>query len=138
MFPTREALTDDRCPNRNGVAGNTQPNLAGRRPVLWDWSIDGWIIATAMLCSLSGALLGCFLVLRRLSLLGDAISHAVLPGIVGAYWLTGSVATLPMWLGAIAVGLLTVWLTEATRNLVASTKARQRASSLRDSSQWDW
>ncbi len=36
-------------------------------------------------------------------------------GIVAAYWLTGSANSLPMFLGAMVVGLLTVWLTEWTR-----------------------
>ena len=41
-----------------------------------------WAIATAATVSAGCALVGSFLVVRRLSLLGDAISHAVLPGIV--------------------------------------------------------
>ena len=44
----------------------------------------------------SCALVGTFLVLRRMALLGDAISHAVLPGIVIAFLLTGQRAPLPM------------------------------------------
>ena len=84
---------------------------------LWDWSFDGWIIVTGVLCSVSASLLGNFLVIRRMSLVGDAISHAVLPGIVAAYWLTGSANSLPMFVGAMLVGLLTVWLTEWTREM---------------------
>jgi ABC-type Mn2+/Zn2+ transport system permease subunit len=41
-----------------------------------------WAIATAATVAAACALVGSFLVVRRLSLLGDAISHAVLPGIV--------------------------------------------------------
>ena len=41
----------------------------------------GWIILTGVLAATSCALLGTFLVLRKMSLLGDALSHAVLPGI---------------------------------------------------------
>jgi manganese/zinc/iron transport system permease protein len=58
----------------------------------------------------SCALVGTFLVLRRMALLGDAISHAVLPGIVIAFLLTGSRAALPMVLGASVLGVVTVFL----------------------------
>src|SRR5690606_29981281 len=44
-------------------------------------AIGRWTIALGIASSLPCALLGCYLVLRRMSLLGDAISHAVLPGI---------------------------------------------------------
>jgi manganese/iron transport system permease protein len=47
------------------------------------------------------ALLSCFLVLRGWSLMGDAISHAVLPGIVVAYWFGA-----PLAAGAFAAGML--------------------------------
>jgi manganese/zinc/iron transport system permease protein len=49
-----------------------------------------WILIIGSLVAASCSLVGCFLVLRRLSMLGDAISHAVLPGIVLAFMLTGS------------------------------------------------
>jgi manganese/zinc/iron transport system permease protein len=61
----------------------------------------------------SCALVGTFLVLRRLALLGDAISHAVLPGIAIAFLLTGKRSPLPMVIGAGALGVLTVFLIEA-------------------------
>jgi manganese/zinc/iron transport system permease protein len=61
----------------------------------------------------SCAVLGCFLVLRKMALLGDAISHAVLPGIVLAFLATGSRSPLPMLLGAGALGLVTVFAVEA-------------------------
>lgn len=70
------------------------------------------IMLTGSLVAASCALVGTFLVLRKMSLLGDAISHAVLPGIVIAFLVTGSRASLPMLLGAGALGLLTVVLVE--------------------------
>lgn len=70
------------------------------------------IVAIGSLVAASCALLGTFLVLRKLALLGDAISHAVLPGIVIAFLWTGDRAPLPMVLGAGAVGVLTVLLVE--------------------------
>ncbi len=70
-----------------------------------------WIIATVTLVNLTGALLGTFLVLRRMSMLGDAISHAVLPGLALAFMLTGTREPFPMLVGAMGAGLLTAVLT---------------------------
>ena len=50
---------------------------------------DVWIMVIGALAASACALVGVFLVLRRLAMLGDAISHAVLPGIVLAFLLTG-------------------------------------------------
>ncbi len=71
-----------------------------------------WIILTGSLVAVTCGLLGCFLVLRKMSMVGDAISHAVLPGIVIAFLLSGSRETLPMLLGAGATGLLATFLIE--------------------------
>ena len=76
-------------------------------------SSAGVIMLTGALVATSCSLVGSFLVLRRMSLLGDAISHSVLLGIVGVFALTGSRATLPVVLGAGTVGVLTVALVEA-------------------------
>jgi manganese/zinc/iron transport system permease protein len=76
-----------------------------------------WILLIGSLVATSCALVGCFLVLRRLSMLGDAISHAVLPGIVVAFMLTGSRNTLPMLCGAMAMGMLTAFLTDALNRI---------------------
>lgn len=78
-------------------------------------AIGFWIVVTGALVGISGALLGSFLVLRRLSLMGDAISHAVLPGLALAFWITSSRSPIPMLLGAMAAGLVTVVLTELIR-----------------------
>lgn len=71
-----------------------------------------WILVTALFVGSSCALAGSFLVLRKMALLGDAIAHAVLPGIVIAFLLTASRNTVPMLVGAGFFGLATVWLTE--------------------------
>jgi manganese/zinc/iron transport system permease protein len=71
---------------------------------------DLWTIATAVACSVACALVGSFLVLRRLSLLGDAISHAILPGLALAFIMTQSRAPMPMLAGALVVGVLTAVL----------------------------
>jgi manganese/zinc/iron transport system permease protein len=67
---------------------------------LWsDYTLRNVALGSALLGVVSGVL-GCFAVLRRQSLLGDALSHAALPGICLAYLLTGSRAPLVLLLGA--------------------------------------
>ncbi len=83
----------------------------------WNWALDGWIVAAGILCAVAAALLGNFLVLRRMSLLGDAISHAVLPGLAGAFFLSGSRSSMPMFVGAVLVGVLTALFTEWIRRV---------------------
>jgi len=63
-------------------------------------------LAAAVLSCLACGLVGNLLVLTRQSLLGDAISHAVLPGLVLAFWLSGSRDPLPMVAGAAAAALV--------------------------------
>ena len=81
----------------------------------WNWSLDGWIVAAGVLCAVASALVGNFLVLRRMSMLGDAISHAVLPGLAAAFFLTSSRDSLPMFVGAALVGVFTALATESIR-----------------------
>ncbi|WIV18620.1 metal ABC transporter permease [Paenibacillus polygoni] len=68
-----------------------------------------WIILTAILVSSACALLGTFLVLRKMAMVGDAISHAVLPGIAIAFLISGRES---LWIlaGATAFGLIAVFL----------------------------
>lgn len=70
------------------------------------------ILLVASCVATSCALIGAFLVLRKMALLGDAISHAVLPGIVLAFLITGERTPLPMVVGAGALGVITVFLVE--------------------------
>jgi manganese/zinc/iron transport system permease protein len=70
------------------------------------------IILVGAVTNVACALVGCYLVLRRMSLMGDAIAHAVLPGLVVALLLSGSMNIGPLFLGAAAVGLLTTFLTQ--------------------------
>jgi manganese/zinc/iron transport system permease protein len=67
---------------------------------------DFWIILTASLVAINAAILGSFLIMRKMAMIGDAISHAVLPGIVIAYFLTDSRASIPILMGAAASGML--------------------------------
>tara|TARA_B110000046_G_scaffold58160_2_gene65140 strand:+ start:1875 stop:2759 length:885 start_codon:yes stop_codon:yes gene_type:complete len=69
-----------------------------------------YIIATASLFAISCAILGSFLILRRMAMVGDAISHAVLPGIVIAFLFTGSRDSIEMIIGAGILGVFTTFL----------------------------
>lgn len=73
-----------------------------------------WI---AIIVSVPTALLSCFLVLKGWALMGDAVSHAVLPGIVLAYMLG-----LPLIIGAFAAGMLTA---VATGYLAENSRVKQ-------------
>ena len=74
-------------------------------------------ILIGSLAAIACALPGNFLILRRQALIGDAISHVVLPGIVVAFLVTGTVAALPMLLGAAGAAVVAVVLIEAIRRL---------------------
>ncbi|HYO25995.1 MAG TPA: metal ABC transporter permease [Lacipirellulaceae bacterium] len=77
------------------------------------WNADGaWIVATAAATNAACAIVGSFLVLRRMSLMGDALSHAVLPGLAIAFILARSYSLGPLLIGAVAAGLLTTFLTQ--------------------------
>ena len=78
----------------------------------WTNSDAFWIILTGSLVAVSCGLLGCYLLLRQMSMIGDAISHAVLPGIVVAFLLSNSLSSLPALLGAASVGLAATFLIE--------------------------
>ncbi len=71
-----------------------------------------WIILAGSLVAISCGLLGCFLVLRKMAMVSDAISHAVLPGIVFAFLISGSRDSIVMLLGASLIGIFTTFLIE--------------------------
>jgi len=80
------------------------------------WNINSfWILITASLVSVSCALLGCFLVLRKMAMVGDAIAHAVLPGIVIAFLISGTFSSIPVVVGASIFGLFCAVLIEFLR-----------------------
>jgi manganese/zinc/iron transport system permease protein len=88
-------------------------------------SDDLTIILTAGLVATAAGLLGPFLILRRVALMSDAVSHAVLPGIVAVYLLFGTRAPLPVIVGAAVFAVICVIgidLLRSTR-LVASDAA---------------
>jgi manganese/zinc/iron transport system permease protein len=84
--------------------------------MLWTF-IDTWIVVVGALSAAACALLGNYLVLRRMSMMGDAISHAVLPGLAIAFLVTGSRDSLPMLMGAILIGVVTTMLIQGIDRL---------------------
>jgi len=66
-----------------------------------------WTILVGSLVAINCSLIGSYLILRKMAMVGDAISHAVLPGIVLAFLFTGSRTPIVMLIGAGAVGMIT-------------------------------
>ena len=78
--------------------------------VFSDYTLRTITLGTAILGAVTG-MLGSFAVLRKQSLLGDAISHAALPGIALAFLITGAKDSNTLLLGALVSGLLgTFWI----------------------------
>lgn len=75
-------------------------------------SYEGWILIVASLAGITCGITGCFLILRKLSMLADAISHTVLLGIVLAFIISQSMNGFYMLIGASIVGLLTAFLVQ--------------------------
>jgi manganese/zinc/iron transport system permease protein len=77
------------------------------------------IIITAAMIAISCGLLGVFMMLRKMSMTGDAISHAVLPGIVIGFFVSGSQRGLEVIIGAGILGILATlmidWLRRKAR-----------------------
>ncbi|MEM7539176.1 MAG: metal ABC transporter permease [Chloroflexota bacterium] len=84
--------------------------------LFFDYTVRTVAMGAGILGIVSGAL-GSFAMLRRQSLLGDAISHAALPGIVLAFILTGTKASLVLIVGAALAGwIATLWMTSIINN----------------------
>jgi manganese/zinc/iron transport system permease protein len=74
-------------------------------------------ILIGTLASIACAVLGNFLVLRRQSLIGDAVAHVALPGIVVAFIVTGTISAWPMLIGAAIAAIVAVLLIELIRKV---------------------
>ncbi|MBA3530734.1 MAG: metal ABC transporter permease [Ardenticatenales bacterium] len=79
----------------------------------------------AMVLGIVSGTLGSFAVLRRQALLGDAMSHAALPGVVLAFMIVGSKALLPLMFGALISGWLGALLVS---NVVRHTRIKEDAA----------
>lgn len=86
------------------------PDFEWQRVVVAPWTTDfasfGWIMLMGFLVTAACGLVGNYLLLRRLALMGDAVSHSVLPGLVIAFLVSQSRGTGAMFLGALLAGLL--------------------------------
>jgi manganese/zinc/iron transport system permease protein len=89
-----------------------------------DYTLRVVALGAATLGIVSGAL-GTFAVLRRQALVGDAISHAALPGVALAYLATGSKGSLALMIGAALTGFAAVLLVGA---VVRTTRVKQDAA----------
>jgi manganese/zinc/iron transport system permease protein len=85
----------------------------------------GWIALMGFLVTVSCGLIGNYLVLRRMALVGDAISHSVLPGIAIAFVLAKSRQSIAMFVGALIAGVLTTALIETIHR---RTRVKQDAA----------
>lgn len=85
----------------------------------------GWIVLMGFLVATACGLIGNYLILRRMALVGDAISHSVLPGLAVAFLLAGSRGTLTMFLGALAAAVVTTLIIEVIHK---KTRVKQDAA----------
>ena len=76
------------------------------------WNPWGWVMMMCFFVALPCALLGSYLILRRMSLVGDAISHSALPGIVVAFAFVGDLSSPWLLVGAAVAGVLVTVLIE--------------------------
>lgn len=70
------------------------------------------VVLMGFLVCLGCGLAGVYVILRRMALVGDAISHSILPGVFLMFLVTGTWNSLPMMAGAVATGILSVLLIE--------------------------
>lgn len=86
------------------------------RVFLEPWTVNGesflWIAIMGFLVATACGLVGNYLILRRMALVGDAISHSVLPGLVVAFLLAKSRGVAAMFTGALVAGIVTTVLIE--------------------------
>jgi len=95
--------------------------LAVLNDLVYDYTLRTVALGSALLGTVSGAL-GSFAVLRRQSMLGDAISHTALPGIALAFLITGSRLPLVLMAGAALAG----WIgTLIVMYVVRNTRVKQ-------------
>ena len=74
--------------------------------------IEFWVIVTGVLVGLTCGIAGVFLILRKMSMIADAISHTVLFGIVMAFIVTQTLNGFWMLVGAAVAGILTAYLVQ--------------------------
>jgi zinc/manganese transport system permease protein len=100
---------------------------------MWDYFVAPFVeyafmrraLAGAAILALSAGPIGVFLMLRRMSLTGDAMAHAILPGAAAGFLVSG-LAILPMTMGGLVAGLVVALLA----GLVSRLTSQREDSSL--------
>jgi manganese/zinc/iron transport system permease protein len=92
------------------------PEFDWQRVVVLPWTSglneNLWIALMGFFVTTACGLVGNYLILRRMALVGDAISHSVLPGLAIAFLLSQSRGSSAMFLGALGAGLVTTVIIE--------------------------
>ncbi|HHW80001.1 MAG TPA: metal ABC transporter permease, partial [Acholeplasmataceae bacterium] len=83
------------------------------------------VLLIALVTAISSSIIGVFLVLRKMSMMTDAISHTVLLGIVLAFLIVPDLNSPFLIIGAVLMGLITVFLTES---LIKTKKINEDAA----------
>ena len=93
----------------------------------WTIGRTGFISISLMgfFVALACGWVGQFLILRRMALVGDAISHSILPGLAGAFLLSGTRSATAMFIGALVAGLATSAIIEVIHR---KTRVKQDAA----------
>ena len=105
------------------------PTFEWTRVMVEPWTVNLtvtlWIVVMGFLITAACGLIGNYLILRRMALVGDAISHSILPGLAIAFLFSKSLQTLPMFIGALAAGIITTLLIELIHK---KTRVKQDAA----------
>src|SRR5215210_6552073 len=92
------------------------PAFDFQRVVVAPWTAEFssfvWIGLMGFLVATACGMIGNYLILRRMALVGDAISHSVLPGLVIAFLIAKTRSSWAMFLGALVAGVVTTILIE--------------------------
>src|SRR5688572_3690600 len=99
-----------------GAMSNLIPAFDFQRVIIAPWT-DGfsstiWIAVMGAFVAIACGLVGNYLILRRMALVGDAISHSVLPGLAIAFLIAGERTSSVMFIGALVAGIVTTLLIE--------------------------
>lgn len=84
-----------------------------------------YVVFGTVLLSISSAVVGCFTFIRKKSLVGDVISHAVLPGICIAFMISGSKDPFYLIIGAFISGWISIWVMDT---IIRNTKIKEDAA----------
>lgn len=105
------------------------PPFDWTKVIVMPWTDDGgatvWIVLMGFLVATACGLVGNYLILRRMALVGDAISHSVLPGIAIAFLIARKNDSTALFIGALVAGLVTTTIIEFIHR---NTRVKQDAA----------